>query len=175
MKVLTAIAIGLLLVGCHQRKPPTSKEDAALARAKDAETEKIRAGNPGLKESCLAKLRANQLGAFEWIDNPDCFQMLPDQRWSGLWNSGWEWTNFCPDPAKECDATADRGDIWLNFAKDAYHGPELPDGVYRIEFIGRRTRVSGHFGHQAQYDHLMVADRAISIQRIPGEKYTKGH
>lgn len=99
--------------------------------------------------------------------------MLPDQRWSGLWNSGWEWTSFCPDPAKKCDATSDRGGIWLDFARDAYRGPELPDGVYRIEFIGRRTKLPGYFGHLGQYDHLMAAGRVISIQKIPGEKYAK--
>jgi hypothetical protein len=162
-----------LLAGCNQQKPAVSERDAALANAIDAKIAQIRASNPGIKETCLTKLRANQLGATEWVNNPDCFEMMPEQRWSGLWNSGWEWTNFCPEPAEECPGASDRGDIWLKLAKDAYRGPELLDGVYRIEFVGRRTKVPGHFGHLGQYDYLMVADRVISIKEIPGEKYTK--
>jgi hypothetical protein len=63
---------------------------------------------------------------------------------------------------------------WLTFGKDAYRGVKLADdGVYRIEFVGRRTKVAGNFGHQASYDYLMVVDRLISIVRIPGQRYTK--
>ena len=173
MSARSLIAIALLLASCDQRKPGASREDARLAQAINADIAKIRAGNPGIKNACLEKLRANKLGAFEWADNPHCYDMLPDQNWSGLWNSGWEWTNFCSDPAKECGATSDRGGIWLIFAKGAYSGPELRDGVYHIDFVGRRTKIAGYFGHQAQYDHLMVVDRIISIEHIPGEKYSK--
>lgn len=174
MKFLSAFAIGLLLVGCGQRKPVMSKEDEALARALDADIEEIRAGNPGIKEVCLKKLRTGQMGAFEWINNPECFEMLPARSWTGLWNTGWEWTNFCPEPAKKCPISSEHGDIWIEFAEGAYRGlPEQPDGVYRINFIGRRTNTSGYFGHLGQYDHLMVVDRVISIRKIPGEKYTK--
>jgi hypothetical protein len=172
VRFFSAIAIGLLLVGCHQRKP-VSKQDAELARAMGAELKQIRLENPGMREVCIRAVQANKLGALELLDNPDCFDMLSPQRWSGLWDTGWEWTNFCPDPAKQCGSSSEHGDVWLTFAKDSYHGPHLADGVYRIEFIGRRTRVPGHFGHLNQYDHLMVVDRIISIERIPGEKYTK--
>ena len=63
--------------------------------------------------------------------------------------------------------------ISLTFAKDALDERDLPDGTYRIEFVGRRTKKPGSFGHQSAYEHLMIADRVISIQKIPGEKYAK--
>jgi hypothetical protein len=33
--------------------------------------------------------------------------------------------------------------------------------------------VPGNFGHENDYEHLMVVDRIISIRAIPGEKYQK--
>lgn len=166
-RILIIVLIGCLL-SCHAQ-PTKTKQEKAL----DSEIEKIRVGNPGLKEVCLEKLRSGQIGVTQWMDNPDCFDMLPPQRWTGLWNTGWEWTNFCPAPANNCPSSSEKGDIWLAIARDAYQGPELADGVYRIDFIGRRTRVPGYFGHLNQYDHLMVLDRLISIQKVPGENYAK--
>jgi len=161
------LAILLLLASCDQPKPAVSKQDVALAKTMDADIAEIRTSHPGIKGACLKRIRAGELGAFEWIDNPDCFDMLPQQRWSGLWNSGWEWTSFCPEPAKECPIASEQGDVWLTFGNNAYRGPELADGLYRIEFVGRRTKVPGYFGHLDQYDHLMVVDRVIWIEHVP--------
>lgn len=98
-----------------------------------------------------------------------CYDMLPARRWSGLWETGWEWTNFCPDPAQDCNWMSKRG-IWLEFATGALDGPRPPEGIYRIEFVGRRTRVPGNFGHTSAYEHLMIVDRLISMQRISAEE-----
>ena len=136
----------------------------------EAQVAEIRAAHPGITETCLNGIRAGDFGAFEWMDNPDCFEMLPPQRWSGLWNSGWKWTNFCPAPAKECPGSAEAGDIWMEFGDGAYKGPEIEDGLYAVEFIGRRTKVPGYFGHMAQYDHLMVVDRLVSLRKMPKKK-----
>jgi hypothetical protein len=161
VRVFYSIATGLLLVGCHQRKPAMS----------DADFQEFKASYPGMTKRCLDETRYGGMSAWR-PDDSDCFAMLPAHRWSGLWEKGWEWTNFCPDPAKECDWMAKRG-TWLTFAKGARSETVLPDGTYRIEFVGRRSKVPGNFGHQASYDHLMVVDRVISIQRIPGENYTE--
>ncbi|MCL6679919.1 hypothetical protein LZ519_11425 [Sphingomonas sp. RG327] len=162
------IAISLLLVGCDHRKPAFS----------DAEMQKIRAANPGMKERCLNDLRFGGVAAWD-PDDPNCFEMLPAQRWSGLWDHGWEWSNFCPMPTRQqCHwnegslQEAPRG-TWLTFSANAHLLRDLPDGVHRIEFIGRRTKVPGNFGHENDYEHLMVVDRIISIRAIPGEKYQK--
>ena len=123
-----------------------------------------------MTQRCLDDYR---YGGFDaWAREPDepaCYEMLPDRRWTGLWETGWEWTNFCPDPAKDCDWMSKRG-IWLRFAKGA---PKVPDGLYRIEFVGRRTKVAGYHGHLNHYEHLMVVDHLISLGKILGEKYSK--
>jgi hypothetical protein len=156
VRALFFIAVAALLVGCHHRRPAVS----------DAEFKEFKAAYPGMTQRCLDAYHYG--GIVAWRPNdPDCFEMMPPQRWSGLWETGSEWTNFCSDPATECDWMAKRG-TWLVFAKGTHFlGSDQPDGTYRIEFIGRRTKVPGNFGHQAAYDHLMVVDRLISISKVP--------
>ena len=126
--------------------------------------EDIRAENPGMTKACLEVVRRTGFPPLD--DMPRCYGMLPAKRWAGLWNSGWEWTNFCPAPARECPIASEHGDVWLEFADKAYDGPDLPDGIYEIEFIGRRTAKAGSFGHLSQYDHAMVVDRVLSITLV---------
>jgi len=166
MKAWYFVTAMFLLAGCDQRKPAV-RNHTEFARALDEEVANIRAYNPGIKEACLKKVRSGEFGANEWMNNADCFDMLPAQHWSGLWNSGWEWTNFCPAPATACPIAAEHGDVWLIFAKGAYPDAERLEGIYRIEFVGRRTKVPGYFGHLSQYNHLMVVDRVISIAKVP--------
>jgi hypothetical protein len=167
MKRIIVALIAMLAAGCS--RGGSNNTEAALA---DAYLQQLQAQHPGMTDACVQKIRKGEIGLADWIDNPGCFDMLPDQRWSGLWNTGWEWTNFCPATAQQQCDWSKRG-TWLTFAKKAYEGPELEDGIYRIEFIGRRTRVPGYFGHLDQYAHLMVVDRLISIKKIPGQKYTR--
>ena len=154
------LLIMALLSGCSERDlvHPKSSE----------ELEKLAAVNPGLTKACREAVQTEGIGALVHRDD-ECFEKLPAQRWNGLWERGWEWTNFCPAPAKDCPYAAEHGDIWLEGAEDAYKGPELVDGQYAIEFVGRRTKYPGHFGHLNQYDHLMLVDRIISIRLVRAE------
>ena len=161
MRGLFAIAIALL-TGCEYHEPGMSSADIQAFAAE----------HPGLTATCLNDVRWGRRDWGSVSSDADCFEMQPARRWSGLWEHGWEWTNFCPDPAKKCDWMAEPG-TWLTFAEKVNLPDDLPDGTHRIEFIGRRTKVPGHFGHQAGYEHLMVVDQVISIRAIPGEKYTK--
>ena len=167
MRGLFAIAIALLS-GCEYREPGMTS----------AQIQQIAAEQPGMTQACLDELRWGGVNAWR-PDDPDCYQMMPAQRWSGLWDHGWEWSNFCPSPTRQqCHwdesslEEAPRG-TWLTFAKSAHLLHQLPDGIPRIEFIGRRTELPGYFGNLGDYEHLMFVDRVISIRTIPGEKYTK--
>lgn len=60
---------------------------------------------------------------------------------------------------------AKRG-IWLEFADNVALDDDLPDGIHRIEFVGRRTKVPGNFGHTASYNHLMIVDQIISLEPV---------
>ena len=160
MRRSVELLIIALLCGCSDAEP-------AYPKTRD-ELEKLAAANPGLTETCREDLQRDGIDAIALRDD-ECFEKLPAQRWRGLWDRGWEWTSFCPAPARECPIRADHGDIWLERAEDAYKGPELADGLYQIEFVGRRTKFPGHFGHLNQYDHLMVVDRIVSIRLVRAE------
>ena len=164
MKLFLLIAVTQLLVGCHRNGG--YNREAALA---DAYLQQLQAQHPGMTDACVQKIRSGEIGLTGWIDNPDCFEMLPDQRWSGRWDTGWEWTIFCPDSAKNCGAA--NGGTWMTGGKGVHLPRDFAWGVYHVEFIGRRTKVPGYFGHLDQYAHMMVVDRFISIQKIPGQKY----
>ena len=154
MKATLILPMIAVLFGCQQPEPVIS----------DDEFTGFRESHPGMVQSCLDEVLYG--GYVEWRpDDPDCYEMLPAQRWSGLWEHGWEWTNFCPEPAKTCDWMAEHG-TWLAFADDVQLEDNLPDGVHRIEFVGRRTKVSGNFGHAASYKHLMIVDRIISLEPV---------
>jgi hypothetical protein len=157
MRGLLVVAFALALVGCEQRKPAVSDADFAA----------FRESNPGMTKQCLDAFRYG--GIMAWRpDDPDCYAMLPAQRWSGIWILGFEWTNFCPDPATDCSVYGEPGVSWVTFAGGAYPWTKSPpDGSYHIEFVGRRTKDAGHFGHLGQYDHLVVVDKVISIRRMP--------
>ena len=92
--------------------------------------------------------------------------MTPPRRWSGLLNLGFEWSNFCPSPAQTCSLSSERGDVWTELGTGVFKGDELPDGLYQVEFVGRRTLKAGHFGHLNQYDHYMIVDRIVSVKRV---------
>lgn len=158
MKQFLCVAAIALLFGC-QGGHPAIPDDEFVA---------FRASHPGMSEACLTDVR---YGGFKKSrpDSPDCYAMLPAQRWSGLWQHGWEWSNFCPDPAKQCDWMSKRG-TWLTFAQGASPKAMVPDGVHRMVFIGRRTKSPGNFGHLAGYDHLMVVERILSIETSAGAK-----
>jgi hypothetical protein len=160
-----AIPLLFLLFACGSPKVDPAGEKTGLS---DAEMKQFVAENPGMTKACLDEVSRSGILGYR-PDDPACFEMMSARRWKGLWKSGWEWTNFCPAPARECSISAEHGDIWLEFAEHAYSGPELKDGLYEIEFIGRRTKVPGHFGHLGQYDHLMVADRVNSIRLLRAE------
>jgi hypothetical protein len=158
MRRALIIAFGLVLVGCHHRQPAMP----------DSEFEAFRQSHPGMKHACLDAVRYGK----HWgdvVDDPDCFEMLPPQHWSGLWNSGWEWSIFCPESAEVCPVSGAYRGVALRFAKSA-PPPDVPgsDGIlFRMEFIGRRTKVPGFFSHMGQYKHLMVVDHLISMKQVP--------
>jgi hypothetical protein len=149
----------MLLVSCHHRKPAMSNADFQL----------LKASHPTMSQRCLDEARYSGDWASR-LDDPDCFEMLPDQRWSGRWDTNGEYSTFCPDGTKQCEAN---GGITLKFTDRSAPSESLPLGEYRIQFIGRRTKVPGHHGQLDVYAHFMIVDRLISLQRIPGQTYTK--
>lgn len=90
-----------------------------------------------------------------------CVKMLPQQRWRGLWRAAFEGSRFCPEPAETCDDNTPGEQIWLS------RTPGQPTGgLYRVDFIGRRTMYKGPYGHFGMFDQELIMDRVISIKLI---------
>ena len=157
-----AKASALLILGsmsaCEQRETKVSER----------ELQELRSELPGITERCLQAIRLGGLEAFPTrVD--DCFEMLPAQRWKGMWRRDFEVSQFCRSPARSCSFdTTDA--IWLTFAGTPEKMSERVEGLYAIEFVGRRTRREGFHGHLGAFEHEVVVDKLISLQPVDEDR-----
>lgn len=95
-----------------------------------------------------------------------CFEMTPKQRWKGLWLKGFEDSRFCPYPASSCSFETPGESTWLSEPDEDIEVSSYNGDVYEVEFIGRRTSKSGHYGHFGGFDHEIIIDKMINLRRI---------
>ena len=143
----------VLFAGCTQANQKADDPDAAG----------FIASHPGMTERCKDIARKDTMKAFT-LPVPACFKMTTEQQFKGLLNIGWEWSNFCPAPATECPVASAKGGIWT--VGSGTNGLPETDGIYEVEFLGRRTLQASAFGHLDQYDHYMMVDRMISARKV---------
>lgn len=102
------------------------------------------------------------------IEMDRCYRFGPPQRFNGLWAAGFELSRFCAPPAKECSHFAPPGnETWIEGA-GKYLAPEdqRRDGLFAVDFIGRRSMYPGTYGHSNQYEHAIIVERMLSIRRV---------
>ena len=116
-------------------------------------------GIPGRPSPCVREKTA------EWgtygtdVPTDQCVKMLPTKRWRGIWRNEFEGQLFCADP---CDPKADL--VWITDRTG--NRQRQKEGIYRIEFEGRRTMYRGSYGHFGLADHEIIVDRMISVRRL---------
>lgn len=115
-------------------------------------------------DQMIVRLGLEHVGVFpcKLTDRLDeCYKMDPPKRWKGLWRNDFEGSRFCATPAKSCDGSTSRPYTWFD-----YYDPKLLPfgGLYRVDFIGRRTSVQGRYGHMGGSDYQIVVDRMISVE-----------
>lgn len=156
--VLVTLATLLVVPSCNRPKPAPRLPDRVIAE--------IRNGLPGITSDCLEKVRYGGIEAFpDRVDK--CFAMLPSQRWRGLWRDNFEAQRFCPSPARLCSRRTGGDEIWLTFARTKRATAGVPSGrLYKVNFIGRRTRVRGHHGHLGMFQHEVLVDKLLSISPV---------
>lgn len=94
-----------------------------------------------------------------------CFEMMPKRRWRGLWRDDFEGSRFCPAPALTCSADEAGDFVWLTAGGGGRLDPRRPfHGLYNVEFVGRRTRFRGQYGHLGMADHEIVVDQLVTIK-----------
>lgn len=154
--------MALLLSGCGDEA--RKKAEPQLS---EAEIRELRAAYPGMTEDCLATIRRHGINAAP-AGTDKCFHFTRPEHWVGLWRVGFEVSQFCPGNTTKC-----RFDVaprmWLS-SRDDSRAAWPSDGLYRVEFLGRRTLHPGHFGHMGLYEHEIIVDRMISIQKVPADK-----
>ena len=105
----------------------------------------------------------------------DCADLAPAERMRGVWVTGFERSAFVPNataaPAYG-DPAPDR--IWLDFADGSPPDPALraeldkmgTTAAVALEFIGRRSRGPGNFGHMGGAREMVRVERIISARII---------
>lgn len=150
----------LALTGCDLRKPVLS----------EGQIQKIRQNLPGITDTCVQTLRYGGLESMP--DATDqCFEMMPQKRWQGLWARGFELSRFCPSPASACSYDTPGSQIWLTQRATIPISKDIPGDTYsirlfKIEFLGRRTRERGAYGHMGGSRHEIIVDKILSVSEI---------
>lgn len=163
MRCYVILLAGLTLAGCEKPKNwVPSYPPEYLARWSDRQKERFPELQTVFGPSCVWRMD----------DTKTCFKMTEPQKWTGLWRRGFEESRFCADQphhaAEMCDDYFYDRAAWLNGDLGVQVAPNEPQGgLYRVEFIGRRTQYPGHFGHLGMYDFEIYVDRPISIRRVP--------
>jgi hypothetical protein len=102
-----------------------------------------------------------------------CVEFGAAERMRGTWITAFEISSFWAEGEQGADGPG-RPQTWLTFAAASPPDPALEArlarmddasaAAVRIEFIGRRARRPGHYGHMGSYEHLVIVDRIISAQ-----------
>ena len=149
----------LLMVSACQTTIPTHAEAVDLGDGSGSP--------PQLSSPCIPKIGLGIDPKFEAM----CHEMTEPRVWRGLWVYGFEWSQFCAEPAKSCGPPRklDADITWLTFGGDWPSGLDSKQesgAVFEIEFVGRRTVYAGSKGHMGIFQHEMVVDRLISMKEI---------
>ena len=160
MRGATLLILCALLTGCDR------SEEQRVPRFSDAEMRQFRASFPGMTEACLHKLQWEGIAALS-DKSDECFSFEQPRRWKGLWRKDFEGSRFCPEPARECSHDTAGEETWLEFSFDYPAAGEPPfGGLYAVEFIGRRSKGAGAFGHAGMFKNEILVDRLVSLKEV---------
>lgn len=106
-------------------------------------------------------------------DYEHCVEFGAPERMRGHWITGFEVSTFWAEGEQGADGPG-RPITWLVFAAASPPDPGLFAGreriggpvAIRIEFIGRRARRLGRYGHLGIAENLVIVDRIISTEFI---------
>lgn len=168
MKRAAILLFGLAIGACDSRRTPA----AAYQRLSDRLS--VAVGLPPFGCFRDEEILGDKVSV--GLPNDQCVKFDPPKRWRGLWLNDFEGSQFCAAPAKRCQFVwiEDRREpqIWLDTTRVRLPQPlgsseeERFGGLYAVEFIGRRTKYAGSYGHMGVFDHDMIVDRMISMKTI---------
>ncbi|MDZ3833739.1 MAG: hypothetical protein U0S50_18285 [Sphingopyxis sp.] len=111
-----------------------------------------------------------------------CYKMEAPRRYRGVWVDEFEGQAFIPEGAeapvwprsnprspawrKEADR-AIAATIWLHVERAHLDHEGQRSRRKFIEFVGRKTRYPGNYGHMGMSGHWIIVDRMISLRECP--------
>lgn len=137
--------------------------DKRPERLTDNAIQELREGMPGITEQCLEQIKYGGIEAMP-LGTDKCFEMGREQRWKGLWRREFENSRFCPSPATFCSHQTAGERIWLSGKVLSSSGNG--EGIFAVEFVGRRTARKGSYGHLGAFDHEIIADKIITLRPV---------
>lgn len=153
----TAVTAGRVFAGPTDVLPPTAYVDPV-----DQQIVTTGRAVGGRQEPCYRDASVSAGNERRRIPWQQCVKMLPPQLWQGLWRNDFEGSQFCPLAVSDCHIFSMKEKIAL----EPGPMPGLEGALYRVEFIGRKTKYRGPYGHFGTQDHLMVVDRVIAIKMV---------
>ena len=129
---------------------------------------------------CLYHIDAETMGS---LPTDTCYKMEAPRRYRGIWVDEFEGQSFVPEGTKapewprgnrsspEWIKQVDRAiaaTIWLDVER-AKVGHKWQQGGRKvfIEFVGRKTRYPGNYGHMGMSGQEIIVDRVISLRECP--------
>jgi hypothetical protein len=160
VKVLSLAA--LLLTACDAQPshtpPPEayrSWKDRALVGLHLASLERL---------PCATKVKTAGRIREGMLPTDQCFKMTERRRWSGVWVNEFEDSSF--HSGRTNVPLSDSAGWWLEPTKPM---PRVDGKAWLIEFVGRRTKYAGGYGHMGMFDHEIIVDRVISMKELSGK------
>lgn len=155
-----SLVAAISVIGCGPETDPEFDKEVAL----------IRESLPGINQKCTDAYINGGPNAVSQ-DVRECFPMEESKRWTGLWLDEFEGSRFCAYPAEECTFDTEGERIWLSFAEkigdEARASRYATEQLYKIDFIGRQTSLSGNFGHFGGSDKEIVVEQLLMLERVP--------
>ncbi len=126
---------------------------------------------------CTYATGANMIGR---LPTEECYRMDKARRFSGIWIDEFEgqkfilegmmppeWPRTNPGSPgwKKAAERAQAASIWLD-ASRVKLGHSYSGHKRRIEFIGRKTRYTGSYGHMGLSGNEIIVDRLISVEDV---------
>lgn len=159
-RLIVYVLVIAVLGGCQDRGSPAS----AYRNWNDRLAVAAGFRDLGLVWPCTRKEQTDGVKVQERTATDQCYKMDAPRRRTGLWRNEFEGSRFCPAPATECAFDTPGDVIWLDPERVSKKEPD--EALYRVEFIGRRTAVKGHYGHMGGSDYEIIVDRFISVTRV---------
>jgi hypothetical protein len=116
------------------------------------------------------------------LPTDQCYRMDEPRRYRGVWIDEFEGQQFIPEgtrPPKWPDGNsrtpgwrkrleqARLASIWLDTSRATFAKKPRVGGRKWIEFVGRKTRYPGLYGHLGMSGHEIIVDRVIALRECP--------